>query len=320
MFNSPDSDYDDIDDELEDTLIDMVHLLLKTEPDHDRFFRAITKHLNKGFFEFFECMEFPSPKERRMIASQFALMVWNHSPLPSNKYRPTQQPILKPNTPCVCGSGKPLKQCCESLSLSDMLPITTEMLTKYVLDEISDSALKQVWHHLPPPLLGDIALAWCQEMDPDQAGRVLLMLNPLFKQDDAKLDASYESAFDAIIDACSMLNKPRKKSALIKRMIRHPDQRLCANAMHRQCCVLSDQGDIQQAWDCFHEALRIEPDNVGLSHLELLMLLNEKKFEQAKMRAAYWIKRIQGMNQDGQYDHLLKWLQQVSDDPLSIVM
>ncbi|MDQ6951210.1 MAG: SEC-C metal-binding domain-containing protein [Mariprofundales bacterium] len=310
----------EIDDELEDTLIDMVNLLLKIEPDRDLFFRTITKHLNQGLFEFFEVMEFPSAKDKRMLASQFAIMVWNHSPLPSNNYQPILEPILDKNTPCVCESGKPFKQCCGLILLSEMLPITTEMLTTYVLDEVSDSALKQAWHHLPPPLLGEIALAWCQEMDPDQAERVLLMLNPLFKQDEAKIDASYESAFDAIIDACSMLNKSRKKSALIKRMMRHPDQRLRANAMHRQCCVLTDQGDIKQAWVCFQEAQRIEPDNVGLSHLELLMLLSENKSEQATMRAAYWIKRIQGMNPDGQYDHLLAWIQQVADDQRGIVI
>ncbi len=318
-MNIPGIPYDSMDNDLEDTLMDAVDILLKTEPDRDRFFQAFTKHLKRGWFEFFESIDFPSFKEKRMFASQFAIMVWNNAPLPSNGYRPTQQPITNPDTPCVCGSDKPLGTCCGASSALEISHFPSEMLIPYILSKVSNSALKQVWQHLSPPQLGDIALAWGREMDPYQAERILLMLNPLFKQDDAKLDANCESAFDAMIDACSMLNKPRKKSALIKRIMNHPDPRLRANAMHRQCCILTDQEKPKQAWECFHEAQRIDPENVGLSHLELLMLLNEEKFEQAKMRATYWRKRIQKLNEDEQYDHLLEWLQQVADDPMGII-
>ena len=62
ILNIPGIPYDSMDNDLEDTLMDAVDTRLKTEPDRDRFFQSFTTHLKRGWFEFFESINFPSCK------------------------------------------------------------------------------------------------------------------------------------------------------------------------------------------------------------------------------------------------------------------
>jgi len=180
----------------------------------------------------------------------------------------------------------------------------------------TQAELKQAWLHLPHMALGIIASTWMRE-DEDMANRALMMLEPIFRQDDAKLDHRDETALDAMFELCDLLDKPRKKSALIRRFMAHPNKVLQATALHRQCCILGDQGKNDEAWACFQQAQRLDPNNPALSHLELLLLMQQGKVDQMQQRGKYWLKRLNGMNRSGELDELIDMIQGMISDTSS---
>jgi len=303
-------------DALGDMLRSSLALLVDVEPDAQKFIESYTHFALADRFDMFNYIESSSQDERRQIARMFAIQIWNNTPLPSNHYRP--RPITKPgrNDPCFCGSGKKYKQCCAQLLDSGEMPgMHPDMMTHYLLEVISKASLKQVWKELPHPQLGFIAGEWAKESE-ELAERALLMLDPIFKQDDAKLDHRDEMAFDTIVEICSGLNKLRKKNTLVRRIMQHPNKTLRAAALHRQCCILADQGNNDEAWECFQQAQRVDPNNLALSHLEILLLMQQGKTEQMQQRGRYWIKRLGGMNREGELDSLINMIKEmISDAP-----
>ena len=70
----------------------------------------------------------------------------------------------------------------------------------------------------------------------------------------------------------------------------------------------ADEGEFAAAWQVFKEAQRLQPDNVSLSHLEVLLLICENRREEAEARAEFWIARLKRM---GGYDDLIEQLQRM---------
>jgi len=302
-------------DDFTDMLRGSLSILINLEPDAQKFIELYTHFAVTDYFDFFNHINTDSQDEKRNVARIFAIQIWNNTPLPSNHYRP--KPLTKPkrNEPCFCGSGKKHKLCCARLETSGMPMMHPDMMTQFLLEVISKTALKQVWHHISHPLLGFIAGEWAKE-SAELAERGLLLLDPIFKQEDAKLDHRDETAFDSMVDICSLLDKPRKKSTLVKRIMQHPDKTLQAAALHRQCCILGDQGKDDEAWACFQKAQRLDPDNPALSHLEILLLMQQGKVDQMQQRGRYWVKRLGNMNRDGELDDLIAAIKNmISDTP-----
>jgi len=305
-------------DAFTDMLRGSLDLLIKLEPDAQKFIDGYTQLALADYFDFFGYIDSDNQDEKRNMARMFAIQIWNNTPLPSNRYRP--KPLTKPrrNEPCFCGSGKKYKQCCARLQDDNLPMMHPDVVTQYMLEAISKTELKQVWQHLPHPLLALIAVEWGKG-HVEMAERGLLMLDPIFKQEDAKLDYRDEMAFDTLAELCTLLDKPRKKKALVKRIMQHPDKILQAAALHRQCCIFSDQGEDDEAWACFQKAQRLDPNNPSLSHLEILLLMQQGKIDQMQQRGRYWIKRLGIMNQDGDLDDLIEVIKEmISDAPTAM--
>jgi len=96
--------------------------------------------------------------------------------------------------------------------------------------------------------------------------------------------------------------------------MQHPDKALQAAALHRYCCILGDQGKADEAWVYFQKAQRLDPDNPSLSHLEILLLMQQGKIDQMRQRGAYWIKRLGKMNRDGELDDLIAVINEIISD------
>ncbi len=302
---------------VEAMLEDAADMALEHQDDPEGFISSFVQNVRNGAYEFFEPL-IGRGADADLIAQAawpLALSIWNHTPLPGNGFRPRPVPMPERNDPCRCGSGRKFKQCCARQGDIIHFPIDQNMMTGYVLEALPASRLKEAWRHLPHMLIGHIAGEWARR-DWDDARRALAMLEPIFKQPDNKLDRRDEAALDAMLDVCDALDKPRKKSTLLKRMSRHPDKALRAAALQRLCCMVSDQGDYDAAWDIFREAQRADPDNPGLSHLEVLLLLQQGKIEQMKQRGRYWIKRLKQLDAEG-YSELIAMIEGLMHDPAS---
>ncbi|MBN4073214.1 SEC-C domain-containing protein [Mariprofundus ferrooxydans] len=311
------NDFNEPPAEFYDAFMGMLHesvgLLINVEPDAQQFIETYTRLAMTDYFDIFDYMDSGSENEKRSLARMFAIQIWNNTPLPSNRYQ--FKPLAKPgrNDPCFCGSGKKYKQCCVHLDTEDMSMMQPDLMTYILLEVITKTELKQVWKHLPHSQLAFIAGEW-MKIDEEQAERGLLMLDPIFKQADSKLDYRDEEAFDSMAELCTVLQKPRKKSILVKRMMQHPDKALQAAALHRYCCILGDQGKDDEAWGYFKKAQRLDPNNPALSHLEILLLMQQGKIEQMQQRGRYWIKRLARMNKEGELDDLIDVINEMITD------
>lgn len=314
MFDEPeDPDSEGAFEAFEEMLRQGVFFVIRFEADAEKFINVFTSLATDDYFPFFGYLNTGNKDELRCVARLFAIQIWNATPLPSHNYRPKPLALPKRNDPCFCGSGRKYKQCCARLDADEMPPIASEMTTAFLLEQITQAELKQAYLHFPHDLLAFIAGEWARE-DQTMAERALMMLDPIFKQTDAKLTRRDESALDAMFELCTALDKPRKKSALIKRMINHPIKALQTAALHRQCTILGDQGKDDEAWACFQKAQRIDPNNPSLSHLELLLLMQQGKFEQMQQRGKYWIKRLHSMNRGGELNELIGHIEQMLSD------
>ncbi len=318
MFDHLDEPPEGFFDAYMDMLRESLGFLINVEPDAQQFIDMYTGLALTGYFDMFNYVQVDSPDDKRNLARMFAIQIWNNTPLPSNRYRLSPLPKPRRNEPCFCGSGKKYKQCCMHLDAGDMPVMHPDLMTQQLLSMISKTELKQVWQHLPHPLLGFVAGEWAKESE-EMAERALLMLDPIFKQPDAKLDHRDELAFDTLAELCILLDKPRKKTTLVKRIMQHPDKALQSAALHRYCCILGDQGKDDEAWACFQKAQRLDPDDPSLSHLEILLLMQQGKTGQMQQRGAYWIKRLGHMNRDGELDDLIAVIKEmISDTPTAM--
>jgi tetratricopeptide (TPR) repeat protein len=297
----------------EEMVRESVQLVVNLEPDAEKFINLVTLLAADDFFAFFGYLNTGSKDELRRVARLFAMQIWNATPLPSNHYRPKPLPMPRRNDPCFCSSGRKYKQCCARLDDGGMPPVPPELVTGFLLEVITQAELKQAYLYFPHDLLAYVAGEWVRQ-DEYMAKRALMMLDPIFRQEDAKLTHRDEMALDAMFEICTALDKPRKKSALIRRMIRHPVKVLKTAALHRQCTMFSDQGKDAEAWACFQQAQRIDPNDPALSHLELLLLMQQGKYEQMQQRGKFWLKRLRSMNRKGELDHLIELIEQMLSD------
>lgn len=249
-------------------------------------------------------------QDKRAALLAIGRQLWNRIPLPDNRFRPRPLPKPERNAPCPCGSGKKYKHCC---SFIETLPDLFENLSllQFVLRHIPAKHYKDLpFSYLDPLEIAYIGQTWCEEGNAKDAVK---LLEP-FLDDPAKLDARAESAFDALIECYNDLGNQRKKAKLIETFLSAPNLTLRSAALHRRITVVSDKGDYEEAWRLFHEALRLEPDNPSLSHLEIILLQSQGKYEQARERGRFWISRLSRGN-NPEYAEFVATLRELIDSP-----
>ncbi len=233
---------------------------------------------------------------RRSFLLNMARVIWNSTPLPSNKYRPKPQPKPERNHPCPCGSGHKYKHCCAATEMPDnALPAFSMLL--YVLDNTPLKLLPSLpYSHLNPDELNYIAHVWIER---GRAQDAVKLLEGLFANI-SKLDDSAEGAFDTLLNCYDLLDKPRKKQQLLDLGVDAPNKRLRVAAMQRICSIHADRGDYPRAWALFQTVQRLAPNDPSLSHLEVIMLSSQGEYARAAERAKFWIAHL---SRDKQQDH-----------------
>lgn len=251
----------------------------------------------------------------RSFKPMFARYIWNRTALPGNHFRP--QPLPKPerNAPCPCGSGRKYKQCCLRMENdADLIPNLS--LLPYVLDAMTaKQRIHLPYDYLSPEELEHVARQW---MKTGRAQDAAKLLEGLFK-DMGKLDDRSEMAFDCLLDCYDELGNPLKKKKLLERGSSAPNKHLRAAAMQRRCCILADRHDYAEAWTLFQDLQRLVPNDPSLSHLEIIILLNQGEKQRAAERAKFWAARL---SRDPDFSHgpLIEFLRGVAQGEVSDVM
>jgi tetratricopeptide (TPR) repeat protein len=240
-------------------------------------------------------------------ALAIARMLWKQTPNPACGYACPSLPEPERNAPCPCGSGRKYKHCC--LPLMQAMP--TPDINGLVL--LLDALPKKRWHELAGSrvsvaMVEAAAFELGEKRDTRSA---IALLEPWFKHDDAFV-AKRESLLDALLDAYGDAGHARKKTRLLERAIAAGDHVIRSAALQRQASMLADQGDYAAAWQTFTQAQRADPHAVSLSHLEVTILLDQGRTDEARDRARFWVKRLEAMR-NPDLTHLIALLRDLGE-------
>lgn len=250
------------------------------------------------------------PEAVRPIGLAFFREIWNHTPRPDLGWKRLSVPRPERNGACLCGSGKKYKQCCGPMEGNTPFPPGGLSVLCYVLETIPVSGYSTMpFRQLDPEEVAHVASEWHKD------GRIepaTLLLEALLAAGN-KLDARHEYAFDVLADLYLDANRAEERLALVERIMQVPDRRLRSAAWQRRATLHADRGEYVKAWEAFKEAQRLEPDNPSLAHLELMLLANEDRYDEAQRRAAFWAKRLSQLGYAG--ERIVELMEEVARDP-----
>lgn len=231
----------------------------------------------------------------RRAAGAIGAAFWFAVPQPALGWRHAPKAMPGRNDPCFCGSGLKYKRCCDGLGIPSELFERINLL-RFVLDAWPTKDLGKIaFDRLDPEALTDAAHVWGQQ---GEAQRAATLLEALFASG-IKLDARHEFVFDKLMDLWLELGRPGKRLALIEKLLNHPDPDLSSAVHQRKVIILADSGDWDAAWALFHASLRRHPDHPAFAQLELTLLLQQGRDEEARARARFWAQRLRRI--DAQY-------------------
>ena len=242
-----------------------------------------------------------------MMACGMSRSLWRSMPNPSRQFQIEKLPSLGRNDPCAIDLGCKHKQCCGSMpsfpafDVEHCWAILCEVLPASRMQDILDSG------RLPNGMLSLVAHRLL-ETDPE---RVRVLLEPHFA---GKLNPKDKHAGDLMLALCDAYDKqgePKKKIALLERVIEEGVGQLRADALQRLATVHSDAGNFTAAWKLFGEAQRAAPDDPSLAHLEILMLVSQKRHAEAQARAKFWTAKFTREGYSDEEFPLLLWLRQI---------
>lgn len=241
------------------------------------------------------------------VANGVARAIWKHCPHPAHRYAPAPLPVPERNAPCHCGSLRKYKHCCQPAEalgslerFNFLIPVLT-FLPKKRWPELADS-------RVAVDAVVDVALTWEKE---GRHADVVALLEPWFKHD-RHWSARHEPLMDLLLDAYTVLHHPRKKSALLDRALAHGDAAMRTGALQRRATMAADEGDYATAWAVFKQAQRAEPESPHLAHLEVILLMSERREPEARERAGFWLARLARRN-DPELVPQLDFLRQIAE-------
>lgn len=249
-----------------------------------------------------------------MLACGMSRAVWRSMPNPSRQFQTEKLPDLGRNDPCAIGLGCKHKQCCgrgpgfPSIAAEHCWAMLCEVLPANRMHDILDSG------RLPDGMLSLVA-ARLLEIDPD---RVRALLEPHFAN---KLNPKDKHAAELLLTLCDAydeLGQPETKMTLLERVAKEGGGQVRADALQRLATVHSDRGDFATSWKLFGEAQRVAPDDPALAHLEVMLLISQKRDTDAQMRARFWTAKFDRAGYDDESMPLLSWLRQIGQghDPV----
>ncbi|MCF8199131.1 MAG: SEC-C domain-containing protein [Sulfuritalea sp.] len=229
------------------------------------------------------------PGAERSIGLALFREIWNHTPRPEQGWKRLSLPKPERNAPCPCGSGKKYKQCCAPREGISPFPSDGFTVLSYVLETVPVADYGNVpFRQLDPEEVAHVASEWQNDGRIEPAA---LLLEALLAPGN-KLDSRHEPAFDTLCGLYLDDGRAEARLALVERVMQCQGKPLRAAAWQRRATLHADSGEYVQAWEVFKEAQRLDPDNPSLAHLELVLLANQDRYDEARTRAAFWARRL----------------------------
>ena len=227
------------------------------------------------------------PIENQAIRStglQLGVAIWSATPQPGNDFECTPITLPNPNHFCPCGSGKQYKNCCAhapmvpALDAVEVFSIAAAQMPQKIVFELAE---KQ------PPSTYMLFLVARVAYDLQMPKKAVQFLEPRF-QTPKNLEIDDGDLLDLLLECYELLRMERKKQVLLLRLFRDSEGPFRGHLLQRMAAISADQGYTDQAWQYFREAQRELPNDVGLIHLELVLLMSENKRDEAVQRARFW--------------------------------
>ena len=213
------------------------------------------------------------------------------------------------NEPCVCGSGQKYKQCCAGFAAG--FDFSDYNALGHVLAALPDGRLAELADSQVD--LSDLVQVLERWRDDGEVARCVTLLAPWFGPS-ARLTQSREPLLLLLLDAWQELGQTAPADALLARILEHGDRPLRAVALRERSYVRLAAGEVDGAWDDFAEVRRLTPSHPLNAVLELTLLIETQRHDEARERARFWLPRLE-RNPDREADAPFEFVQRVVADP-----
>ncbi|MEJ2688599.1 MAG: SEC-C domain-containing protein [Deltaproteobacteria bacterium] len=227
------------------------------------------------------------------LATVLGRTIWNAIPLPDNNFEPLRMPWPERNAPCLCGSGRKFKKCCQpiirelpAVEAAEIWPLVAKHLTASQLD-LAIGAGK-----LPIELLADLAE---EAFDRDEGKKAFSMLEPVFTAETISVGAEgLEYGLPVLLHMYRHSGHTKEADSLLKTIENRAPRSALRSAAFREMAVAAmHDEDSDAAWQFFRRALQDTPNAPEMGVLETLLLLADGKLETAGKRARFWRGKLQ---------------------------
>ena len=221
------------------------------------------------------------------LRAGFARALWNRFPQPANRFRPRPLPAPRRNDPCVCGSGRKYKQCClagePGHGTMEVLPLLLHVLERYpdeALDALDAAPMD------PEELLG-VLDTWAAEGEHERVVRLAL---PLFTSH-RRLPRHAPEVLEILLGHWPRGFREESFAALIEDLAGSRDADIALVAALERVRVHHER-DPEAAWALLRRELERFGEEPELASLEVDMLVEEGRGEEALAAAERWHPRL----------------------------
>lgn len=259
----------------------------------------------------------PDPVLLHSLATVLGLTVWNAIPLPGNNFEPLTKHWPEHNAPCLCGSRKKFKRCCQPI-IRDLPTVKPAEIWPLTAAHLSVAQLEQAIRYgkLPVQLLADLAE---EAFDRDDNQKALSLLEPLFTTEAIETGAKgLEYALPALLHMYRDSGRNEKAETLLKIVTRQAPRSALRSAAFREMTVAAmHEEESETAWIFFRRALQDTPNAPEMGVLETLLLLADDQPETAGKRARFWRAKLRKLKIED--ETVMDFLRMVEEDPEAAV-
>jgi hypothetical protein len=251
----------------------------------------------------------------RALAFAWARALWNGLPLDVAGRKPTRMPDPADGDDCPCGSSLAFVDCCQHMP--QIPPLTSNVLWPYVLANLqpAERDILLAGNRVPRTALIEFS---AYLIDHDRAAEVVAVLEPRLATPERYYDEEAAILLDLLCDAHGLSDKgARRKLKLLNLTTQKaPRSPLRSEAWQRLATIYMDRRESARAWRAFLQAQQDHPHAEALSVLEVELLVAERRLDEAKRRATFWVAALKrgGVSRS---DPRIEFLQRVATDPLA---
>ena len=227
------------------------------------------------------------------VTAAFARALWNRFPKPDNRFRPRPSPPPARNDPCPCGSGAKYKQCClrhePALETMQRLP-----LLLHVLDRYPDAALDAID---PAPMDADELLHVLETWERDGDGERVVRLALSMFLSHRRLPRHAPDVLESLLDSWPPGFRDEARETLVDELATSPDGDIAGVAVEERV-RLAHERDPGAGWALFRRELGRFAGEPGFAVLEVDLLVDEARTEEAVAAARRWQTTLLALDPD----------------------